>query len=101
MGRCFLWTGGAVLLSILAFCSPAMAAETRLAGSSTVESQTDTESAGEAEAFSQTATASGTAETAYLYIAASNTAKTVVVGIYSNTGSHPGTLLSTGSAKAT
>jgi hypothetical protein len=101
MGRCFLWAGGAVLLFIFAFCSPAMAAEIRLAGSSTVESQTDTASAGEAEAFSQTATASGTAETAYLYIAASNAAKTVVVGIYSNTGSHPGTLLSTGSAKAT
>ena len=47
-------------LEILQLLAPAMAAETRLAGSSTVESQTDTESAGEAEAFSQTATASGT-----------------------------------------
>jgi hypothetical protein len=101
MRRGYITLAGAVLLSILAFSPSASAAETKLVGSATVESQTDAESAGTAEAFSQTATASGMAETAYLYIGASNAAKTVVVGIYSNVLSHPGILLSTGTAKAT
>ncbi len=101
MGVCHLRLGGVIVLAALACCSPAAAAETKLVGSSSLESQTDSESAGRAEAFSQTAIASGTAETAYVYIGSSNAAKTIVVGIYSNASSHPGTLLATGSAKAT
>jgi hypothetical protein len=90
-----------ILLFLVAWSPVARAAETTLVGSSAVETQADSSSAGTAEAFSQTATASGTAETARLYIGASNAAKTVVVGIYSNVSAHPGTLLSTGSATAT
>ena len=85
----------------LALSPAATAAEAPLVGSATVESNADSSSAGTSEAFNQIATASGTAEAAHLYIGSGNGAKTVVVGIYSNSGAHPGTLLSTGSAPAT
>lgn len=90
-----------IVLSCVAWVPVAMSAEVKLVGSSTVESQADSSPAGTAEAFSQVATASGITETAHLYIGASNAAKTVAVGIYSNVGAHPGTLLSTGSSAAT
>ena len=90
----------AAVLGLAAWAPSAGAAETRLVGSSTVESQADSSGAGEAEAFSQVAVASGVAEVASIYIGASNAAKTVVVGVYSSNGAHAGTLLGTGSATA-
>jgi hypothetical protein len=95
----------AAWLTIVLFCvawvPAAMSAEAKLVGSSTVENQADSSSPGTAEAFSYVATASGITETAHLYIGASNAAKTVAVGIYSNVGVHPGTLLGAGSSTAT
>jgi hypothetical protein len=72
-----------------------------LLGSNVVQSQQDYLSAGQAEAFSLHATASGTAGAIHLYIDTHNRAGTVIVGLYSNAGKRPGSLLSTGTGVAT
>jgi len=65
-----------------------------LLGSQTVGAAQDNNPAGLAEAFQYTASASGTANTAYVYIDTSNTATQAVVGLYTNNSSNnPGTLL--------
>jgi hypothetical protein len=69
-------------------------------GSNVVQSHQDYLSAGQAEAFSLQATASGFAGAIHLYIDSRNRAGTVVVGLYSNAGNRPGSLLSTGSGAA-
>jgi hypothetical protein len=69
-------------------------------GSNVVQSHQDYLSAGQAEAFSLQATASGFAGAIHLYIDSRNRAGTVVVGLYSNAGNRPGSLLSAGSGAA-
>lgn len=71
-----------------------------LLGDEAVESSRDFLSAGQAEAFSLVARASGAAGAVHLYIDSHNRARTVVVGLYSNAGGHPGSLLSSGSGPA-
>jgi pectate lyase len=71
-----------------------------LLGSNVVQSHQDYLSAGQAEAFSLQATASGFAGAIHLYIDSHNRAGTVVVGLYSNAGNRPGSLLTTGSGAA-
>ncbi len=71
-----------------------------LLGSSAVESQFDSLPAGEGEAFRLKGSLTGLADVAHLYISARNTAKTVVMGVYTSTDGHPGLLLSAGSAAA-
>ena len=73
---------------------------TVLLGETAVESAYDYLVAGEAEAFRTQASLTGTSGAAHLYIAAGSTAKTVVAGLYTASGGHPGMLLSTGSAPA-
>ena len=72
-----------------------------LLGDSSVESQNDSLPAGEGEAFRLGGTLTGLADVAHIYISAHSAAKTVVVGIYNNSGGRPGLLLSAGSAPAT
>jgi len=67
-----------------------------LLGENVVLSQQDYLRSGQAEAFSLYATASGVAGAIHLYIDSHNRARTVVVGLYSNTGNRPGSLLSGG-----
>ena len=67
-----------------------------LLGDSTVESDNDTNKAGQAEAFPYTAPASGTASKIVAYLDASNTASQVVVGIYSDSNGKPSKLLTQG-----
>jgi hypothetical protein len=67
-----------------------------LLGDQTVESTADSNSSGEAEAFSYTAVASGTAGTASFYVNSGSAATSLKVGIYSNNNGHPGTLLTSG-----
>jgi uncharacterized protein DUF1565 len=71
-----------------------------LLGDEAVESSRDFLSAGQAEAFSLVARASGTVGAVHLYLDSHNHARTVVVGLYSNAGGHPGLLLSSGSGPA-
>jgi hypothetical protein len=66
---------------------------TVLMGDQTVESQLDSNPAGIAEAFQSTAVASGTADSISFYVAPTSSATQVVIGVYSDKGGHPGTLL--------
>ena len=56
--------------------------------------------AGLAEAFKLRAVASGAARVLHLYLREANAASTITAGVYSESGGHPGTLLSTGTARA-
>ncbi|HSW79343.1 MAG TPA: dockerin type I domain-containing protein [Candidatus Saccharimonadales bacterium] len=69
-----------------------------LVGNSALELGTDSNSAGEAEAFKYTAVSSGAASTLTFYVDSGSGATGLKVGIYSNNGTVPGTLLASGSA---
>jgi PKD domain-containing protein/Big-like domain-containing protein len=71
-----------------------------LIGNSTVQPAANSNTAGTAEAFRTNATASGSAISMSVYVAAGNTASTLVVGIYSNVSGHPGALLTKGARSA-
>ncbi len=68
-----------------------------LLGDEALESQHDSLSAGEAEAFPFQALASGLAGSAHVYVDTHSGARTVVVGLYANAAGHPGALLTSGS----
>ena len=83
-----------VLASItLAVVAPLSASATAIVGDSTVEATVASQNAGTADSFNFTASATGTLTSLSMYLDATATATSVVVGIYSNSGSHPGTLL--------
>jgi hypothetical protein len=64
-----------------------------LVGDSTIEAQKDSNAAGRAEAFKTTATGTGSITSLSVYLDSTSTASKVLVGIYSDSGGHPGTLL--------
>ncbi len=68
-----------------------------LLGDQNVEPQADHTPAGQAEAFQSTATAAGTLSKMRVYVDAGSNAPKLVVGLYSDTGTHPGTLVAQGS----
>ncbi len=76
--------------------SHAAATQALLIGDTTVESNAGYLSSGRAKAFNFHARLSGTSAVMQLYLDPANTAGTVIVGIYSDAGGHPGSLLSTG-----
>ena len=81
----------------LAFVSAAFGyAQAPFIGVSSIGPTLDSTSAGQAEAFLQTAASTGTLSTLTVYLAASNGAKTIYVGLYSNSYGHPATLLGSG-----
>ncbi len=67
-----------------------------LIGSTTVGTLSDGNPSGTAEGFRYTASASGTARTLGVYLDAGSVATRVVVGLYADGGSGPGTLLAQG-----
>ncbi len=67
-----------------------------LLGDQAVETKTDFNNEGLAEASQTTATASGTLSKVSVYIDATSTASKVLVGVYTDTLGHPGTLVSQG-----
>ncbi|HZS24751.1 MAG TPA: Ig-like domain-containing protein [Gaiellaceae bacterium] len=69
---------------------------TLLVGDQSVESGADDDAGGQAEAFSYTATASGTVGTLHVYLDSASVATNVIVGLYAANGSHPGALLAQG-----
>jgi hypothetical protein len=72
---------------------PPVKAKGPLLGSPKLQTSTDTDPAGSAEAFEYTALASGTVNSLALYVASGSTARSIVVGLYTNAAGHPGTLL--------
>jgi hypothetical protein len=71
-----------------------------LAGTQTLEPGVDTDSLGQAEAFQVTGAACGVLNSLSLYVDASSTAGTIVVGLYADNAGHPGSLLTQGSTTA-
>lgn len=69
---------------------------TPMLGDGSVESGLDSDMPGQAEAFRSTATASGTIASLSAYLDPASAAGTVSVGLYSDSGGHPGTLLAQG-----
>ena len=67
-----------------------------LVGDQTIEARSDQNAAGIAEAFRTTAAASGTVGRVTVWVDATSTATSVTVGLYTNSASHPGTLLTQG-----
>jgi hypothetical protein len=65
-----------------------------LVGDPVIEIGGDSDSAGRAEAFQYIAGATGTARNAVVYVDSANTATTVTLGLFTNSGTNtPGTLL--------
>jgi hypothetical protein len=74
---------------------------TVLVGNGATEANIDSNPAGTAEAFKTTAALSGSVTRLRVFVDASSTAGSVVVGLYSNNAAgHPGTLLATGTITA-
>jgi outer membrane protein assembly factor BamB len=71
-----------------------------LAGTQTLEPALDNNSLGNAEAFQVTGTSCGTANSLNVYLDASSTAATIVVGLYADSAGHPGMLMTQGSTSA-
>jgi hypothetical protein len=66
-------------------------------GDQAIESQSDTNNIGTAEAFQTTANVTGTFTTIGLYLDSTSTITNVVVGLYTDSNGHPGSLLTQGS----
>ena len=67
-----------------------------LLGSQVVAAGKDENAAGVAEAFKATAVASGTVASMTVYVDSTSTATKLTVGLYANSGTHPGALLTQG-----
>lgn len=89
-----------LMLVLVASTFPLVAAGQGIVGSQTVQPQLDGNAAGMAEAFRTTATASGTIGSLTVYVDATSTATKLVVGLYANSGTRPGALLTQGSLNA-
>ena len=84
---------GALIIGLpaLLVSSPADAAP--LVGNATIAATLDSNPPGMAEAFQATASAGGTATQMAVYLDASSTATRVVLGLFTDTNGHPGTLV--------
>jgi hypothetical protein len=80
------------LIAIVFGSLPAIASA-QLLGDSSVDPAPDNDPAGMAEAFQVTAASSGTLNTLHIYLDSSSKATKVVLGLYSDGGGNPGTLL--------
>jgi hypothetical protein len=103
----FSWVARPFLASIVAalslaalFAGPANADSQVLLGNQSIAPLADSNSPGQAEAFSFVAGSSGTASAINLYLDAQSTASTVVVGLYRDTGGQPDSLLAAGTTSS-
>jgi hypothetical protein len=71
-----------------------------LVGDQQVETDVNPSPAGQAEAFPATASSSARLQSVSVYVDAASTATSLVAGIYSDAGGHPGSLLAQGSIPA-
>jgi hypothetical protein len=71
-----------------------------LLGDQAVEAQLDQNTAGRAEAFQATASATGGLSTLRVYVDASSTATKVVAGVFTDANGHPGALVTQGAITA-
>jgi outer membrane protein assembly factor BamB len=88
-----------LLAGVVAACAialPASAQAATLVGTTTVQTGKDSNTAGRAEAFTTTASATGAVGQLSVYLDASSTASKVSIGLYANASGHPGALLTSG-----
>lgn len=78
------------LASVAALACPALAQAGGFTGSGVIQPRIDTNSIGRADAFAQTASASGTIDRLSFYLDATSTASEVDVGLYTDASSRPG-----------
>jgi hypothetical protein len=89
-----------VILLIAYVATGPFAASTVLLGNTAVATLNDNDSSGSAEAFKETAAASGNAATVSVYVSAGSAATGLQAGLYADSGGHPGALLASGSTSA-
>ena len=85
-----------VLLGLVILPSGIARADSIGLGTATIESSIDSNDAGLAEAFQATATASGSVASLSVYVDSTSKTTSVVVGLYSDSNSQPGSLLTQG-----
>ena len=83
-----------------AFTVPTTASPTMLIGDSTIESTSDSNESGSAQAWPFTASASGSAGAIAFYVDTGNTAPALRLGVYSDSNGSPGTLLASGTVSS-
>src|SRR5262245_11907660 len=86
-----------VALAALPLSSPA---QTVVIGSQQIQPQSDSNTAGQAEAFKATASASGSIASISVYVDSGSTASKLVAGLYNDAAGKPGTLLTQGTLNA-
>ena len=86
-----------LLIAGMAAQAPLARAASPILGSATIAPSADSDGTGLAEAFKATASSTGTINALFVYVDAPSTATTLVAGIYTDNGGHPGTLLAQGS----
>src|SRR4051794_15523343 len=93
-------TARVLVLAGLALLLAGAAQGAVVAGDQTVAPAVDTNSAGQAEAFRTTATASATVGKLTVYLDSPSAATSIVAGLYADAGGRPGTLLAQGTLAA-
>jgi beta-glucanase (GH16 family) len=83
----------ALFLILFSLCAAGNAAASVLLGDPNVESTLDSNAAGRAQAFQMTASSSGTLASLSLYVDPSSTASQIAIGLYSDSGGNPLSLL--------
>jgi len=86
-------TSAAVVVNVQNSAPPPL---TYLFGDQTIEAGNDSNVAGVGEAFQTTSATTGTMRKVTVYVASGSAATTLVAGIYTDNGGHPGTLLARG-----
>ena len=84
-------------LPVFAQSASATSSVAALLGDTRIESQLDSNTSGQAEAFPVNATATGSVASLAIYLDRTSTAQQVAVGLYADGGGNPGTLLAQGS----
>jgi hypothetical protein len=85
---------------VSAYVSGTVASSGALLGDAAVAPSADSNGAGTAQAFAYTASASGSTSDIEVYVSGGTTATKVSVGLYSDSGGKPGTLLTSGSTSS-
>ena len=88
--------GSRAVASTAATGTAVVAAPSALVGDQTLAPSADSNNAGVAQAFSYTATGSGTTSDIELYVNTGTTATKLYLGLYADNGGEPGALLASG-----
>jgi hypothetical protein len=102
--RCHLSVLAALVITLFAAVfsdgAPTAAAATPILGDTNLEAPSDSNLAGQAEAFRTTASQTAQASTLNVYVSSRSSTATLQAGIYANGSGHPAVLLGAGSAHA-